>query len=329
MKIAFYSIGYRLSEGNGVISQALTWKRGLEALGHEVTLCNSFDYYPLEQYDAIQIFGFNENTTDFVIALSRKNRNIYIAPILDPDYGIWKARMMSHYGSHRLRLSSRYSALRDSNQYIKGMLVRSEFEKSYIVKAFGYAPERCHIVKLPSGITPQYPFHQKENFCLHISLLCDERKNVKRLIDASVKYDFQLVLAGGLRNEEERQRLSSWIEGKNNVSFLGWISEDQKRDLYHRARVFALPSINEGVGIVALEAACYGADIVMTNIGGPQEYYSNLATIINPYNVDEIGRSVKEFLTGKSYQPDLSKYINDNFSLKAISKKLELIYKSL
>lgn len=329
MKIAFYCVGYRLSEGNGVISQAFTWKKGLEALGHEVLLCNNWEYYPIGDFDAIQIFGFNENLTDFVISLSKKNKNIYVAPILDPDYGIWKAKLMSHYGSHRLRVSSRYSALRDSKQYIKGVLVRSEFEKSYMVQAYGYDPEKCHIVMLPSGITPQYPFHEKENFCLHISLLCDDRKNVKRLIDASVKYDFPLVLAGGLRNEAEKLKLTEWIKGKENVTYLGWITEDQKRDLYHRARVFALPSINEGVGIVALEAACYGADIVMTNIGGPQEYYSDLATIINPYNVDEIGCSVKEFLAGKSYQPDLSKYINDNFSLKAISKKLELIYKSL
>lgn len=326
MKIAFYSIGYRMSEGNGVISQALTWKKGLESIGHEVTLCNSWDYYRIEDYDAIQIFGFNENITDFVIGLSKKNSNIYVAPILDPDYSIWKAMLMSHYGSHRLRVSSRYSALRNSKKFIKGLLVRSEFEKSYFVKAYGFDSEKCHIVKLPSGITPQYPFHQKENFCLHISLLCDARKNVKRLIDASAKYDFPLVLAGGLRNKDEEQKLAKWMQGKENVTYLGWITEDQKKDLYQRARVFALPSINEGVGIVALEAACYGADIVMTNIGGPKEYYSNLASIINPLDVDEIGRSIKDFLSGKSYQPQLSEYIHNNFSLEAISRKLEFIY---
>ena len=97
MKIAFYFVGYRLSEGNGVISQAFTWKKGLEALGHEVLLCNNWEYYPIGDFDAIQIFGFNENLTDFVISLSKKNKNIYVAPILDPDYGIWKAKLMSHY----------------------------------------------------------------------------------------------------------------------------------------------------------------------------------------------------------------------------------------
>lgn len=326
MKIAFYDIGYRLSNGNGVVSQALIWKKGLEEQGHEVILCNGWDYYPLEEYDAIQIFGFNENIADFVNALSKKNRNIFIAPILDPDYGILKAKLMSLYGSHRFRLSSRYSSLRDCRKWVTGILVRSEFEKSYMVEAYNFKPELCHIVKLPSGITPQFPFHEKGDFCLHISLLCDARKNVKRLIDASVKYQFPLVLAGGLRNEKEEQTLTEWIKGKNNIKYLGWITEEQKRDLYQRARVFALPSINEGVGIVALEAACYGADVVVTNLGGPKEYYGDYAIKVNPYSVDDIGLGIKIFLQGKTFQPMLGRYIHDHFSLKMISTKLETIY---
>lgn len=295
MKIAFYDIGYRLTNGNGVVSQAFTWKKGLEELGHEVTLCNGWDYYPLEKYDAIQIFGFNENIADFVIALSKKNQNIFIAPILDPDYGILRAKLMSLYGSHRFRLSSRYSSLRDCRKWVKGILVRSEFEKSYMVGAYNFKPELCHVVRLPSGITSQFPFHGKEDFCLHISLLCDARKNVKRLVDASVKYEFPLVLAGGLRNEKEKQTLTEWMKEKSNIRYLGWITEEQKRNLYKRARVFALPSINEGVGIVALEAACYGADVVITNLGGPKEYYGNYAIKVNPYSVDDIGLGVKTF----------------------------------
>lgn len=326
MKIAFYDIGYRLSNGNGVVSQAFTWKRGLEKLGHEVTLCNGWDYYPLEEYDAIQIFGFNENIADFVNALSKKNRNIFIAPILDPDYGILKAKLMSLYGSHRLRLSSRYSSLRGCRKRVKGILVRSEFERSYMVEAYNFKSELCHIVKLPSGITPQFPFHEKEDFCLHISLLCDARKNVKRLIDASVKYQFPLVLAGGLRNEKEERTLTEWMKGKNNIEYLGWITEEKKRDLYQRARVFALPSINEGVGIVALEAACYGTDVVVTNLGGPKEYYGDYAIKVNPYSVDDIGSGIKTFLEGKTFQPMLGRYIHDHFSLKIISTKLETIY---
>ena len=77
MKIAFVHTGYRLSYGNGIVSQALTWKKGLEQLGHEVILCSSWDYYPLEDFDAIQFFGYNENLIGLIQAF-RKKKHEYL-----------------------------------------------------------------------------------------------------------------------------------------------------------------------------------------------------------------------------------------------------------
>lgn len=209
---------------------------------------------------------------------------------------------------------------------IKTILVRSEFEKKYMVEGFGFPAEKCKIVRLSCGITPLDTLPQKEPFCLHISLLCDKRKNVKRLIDAAKKYNFRLVLAGKLRNQEEQQLLNSWIGNTDNIEYRGFISEKEKMDLYSRAKVFALPSTNEGVGIVALEAAAMGCDIVITKLGGPHEYYNDKAKIVNPYNVDEIGQAVKYFIDGNSFQPELGKYILQNYNNENISK---ILYNSI
>ena len=329
MKIAFFLTGYRLSYGNGIVSQAKTWKRGLESLGHKVILCSNWDYVQLETCDAIQIFGFNESIADYVHSFRMKNNNIFIAPIFDPDYSVFNTKLRAHYGNVKLRLYNRFQVLHSIRNDVRGVMVRSEFEKKYMVHGFGFNPTICRIVKLPSGITPLSPLPQKEPFCLHISLLADDRKNVRRLIEASSKYNFHLILAGTLRNEQEKTKFSSWIQGKNNVEYLGWVTEEEKIDLYKRAKVFALPSINEGVGIVALEAACYGADIVITNIGGPKEYYNNLAIEVNPYDIDSIGKAVKSFLNGQTFQPQLAQYIDKNYSLTTTAKLLEQIYSGL
>lgn len=84
----------------------------------------------------------------------------------------------------------------------------------------------------------------------------------------------------------------------------------KKNGVIYQSKSFALPSTNEGVGIVALEAAAMGCDIVITKLGGPKEYYSNMATVINPYNVDEIGKAICKALDTKSFQPNLAEYIN-------------------
>lgn len=135
-----------------------------------------------------------------------------------------------------------------------------------------------------------------------------------------------MVLGGILRNEQEKKLLDSWIRDKPNVTYMGYISYDTMLDLYKRAKVFALPSIYEGVGIVALDAAVMGCDIVITRLGGPKEYYNNMAVEVDPYSIDEIGLAVSQLMQGQTFQPDLRKYILENYSLKNISEQLEMAF---
>lgn len=328
MKIGFIYSGYRLSLGNGIVCQANTWRRILERMGHEVIMCHPWEYNDYASFDALQIFSFDNSTDTLVRDLYKKNKNIFIAPILDPDYSIFNAKLRSLCGFKPLRLSNRFYALRNVADMITGILVRSQFEKDYLIKGFGYPAEKCHIVMLSSGVAKQETLYlpKREPFCFHMSFVTDERKNVKRLIDASAKYNFNLVLAGGIHFEKEKETFNSWIKDKPNVKYLGYISDEDKINLYRTAKVFALPSINEGVGLVALEAAAYGCDIVITSWGGPKEYYGNLAEIVDPYDIDSIGKGVVKLLGKDTYQPFLSERINERYSDGAVGKRLIKVY---
>ena len=163
---------------------------------------------------------------------------------------------------------------------------------------------------------------KREAFCFHASFLADGRKNVRRLIFAAEKFQFQLKLAGKLRNDGEKRLIDHWLKDTKYVEYVGFLSLEKLLEYYQNARVFALPSINEGVGIVALDAASMGCDVVITSLGGPKEYYGDLAAIINPYDVDEIGNAVIQFLDGKTYQPELQEHIQQRYSLDAVSRLL-------
>lgn len=43
MKIGFILSNPVFAQSNGIVSQALTWKKGLEANGHQVVLINMWD----------------------------------------------------------------------------------------------------------------------------------------------------------------------------------------------------------------------------------------------------------------------------------------------
>ena len=214
---------------------------------------------------------------------------------------------------------------------VKKVLTRSHFETEYLNKRFHVPKGRMELIPLSySNYCVPYEKCEKEDFCLHISSIYQSRKNVIRLIEAAKKYNFKLVLAGNKGSEEQFRSIKEAIGSSQNIKVLGFVSEEEKIDLYKRAKVFALPSISEGVGIVAVDAAYHGCEIVITDIPGPKEYYQGQCLEVNPFNVDAIGNSVLSFINGKTkFQPQLEEYIAKEYSGKRIAQELIKVYSRL
>ena len=111
---------------------------------------------------------------------------------------------------------------------------------------------------------------------------------------------------------------------ERNISFLeaSKLSDEELIAYYKKCKVFALPSLLEGVGMVALEAAAYGAEIVLTNIGAPKEYWDGHAELVNPYNIDDIGKAIVKCLNKDLSQSLMLNFIRENYSLEACTRKL-------
>ena len=156
------------------------------------------------------------------------------------------------------------------------------------------------------------------------------RKNVPRLIEAAKKYGFRLKLAGNTGNAISKENLLSLIGNATNIEVLGFVSDDELFSLYNRAKVFALPSLNEGVGLVALEAAMHGCNIVITNLGGPKEYYpSGMAQLVDPYNTDDIGQAILRAMDDNTTQPKLRKKIKKTYNVSSCTDLLVKQYTKL
>lgn len=338
MKIAYIlGINEVLSgNGNGIKSQAITWAKSLIKLNHEVIFINPWDNYNWNEFDIIHIFG-SSNTwfLTFVQELKKRNSNIVWSPICDDITNYHFQKIKTYIGCDKLHLFSSPYIRKKAYPYFKKIFVRSIYEKEYLIKA--YKVNESNIAKIPLSTSfdisdnninnqPQ----NKENFCLHISSIYQKRKNVLRLIQAAKKYNFKLVLAGKTGNEQEFAPLKKEIGNNSNIQVLGFISEEEKINLYKKAKVFALPSIMEGVGIVAVDAAIYGCEIVITKIGGPKEYYADKAFIVNPYDVDEIGKAVLDAMNkNNSHQPQLSEYIYQEYNKAHIAQLLLKEYQKI
>lgn len=333
MKIA-YVLGINevlTGQGNGIKSQALTWANSLKELNQEVIFINPWDNYRWSDFDVIHLFG-SSNTwfLSFADKLRKINPHIVWSPICDDITKAKIQQLKTHMGCNKLHLFSLPFIRRQAYPLFQKIFVRSNYEKEYLIKA--YNANKNNIIKIPLSISYDinYEYFPKENFCLHISSIYQPRKNVLRLIQAANKYGFKLILAGNTGSEKEFYPLKKEIGNNLNIQVKGFISEKEKIDLYKRAKVFALPSIMEGVGIVAVDAAIYGCEIVITNIGGPKEYYDNMAYTVNPYNIDDIGKTIMKAMNSKnSHQPYLSKHVLEKYNKKHIAQSLLQEYQNL
>ncbi len=101
----------------------------------------------------------------------------------------------------------------------------------------------------------------REGFALVVSALVPY-KRVELAIDACRLADMPLTIVG---SGPDRSRLEGRASGR--VTFLGWRSDDEVRELYRSAGVVLLPG-EEDFGIVPVEAQACGTPVVALGRGG-------------------------------------------------------------
>lgn len=331
MKIGFIIPFANIDFSGGVTVQGRMWKEGLEKLGNDVDLINAWDKFEWNSYDYIIILRTGKLLVDYVKSIKKFNRvKLVCAPIIDYHKSFQRFLLTCKYlGSKRFRIYNQYHDLYSCRNLFDCYLVRSNFEGRFLYDGMKISKDKVFTLPLSYRIPLEYinqiNYKAKENFCFHSSRLAFSGKNVERLIKAAIKYEFKLVLAGSINGDLEKEWLNSLIRGYDNIEYVGWLSDDDLYSYYRRAKVFALPSIVEGVGMVALEAAMFGCDIILTNIGAPKEYFNNMAYLVNPYDIDDIGRSIQNVLNGNTFQPYLREHILETNNADSCIRSLDKV----
>lgn len=329
MKYAFVARGFSALPTGGVQYQGLMWKNALEKLDNKVDLVGSFwSGVNLADYDAVIIFMLEIGCRSYVKAVADVNPNVIVAPIIDPKYSDKLFKFFCKYwGSVKyLGLSSGYHDMWLARKYPKLWLVRSDQERHYVNYCLEIPQEKIATVPLNYRIPNCIGFPDKENFCFHASRLHAANKNVPRIIEAAKKYGFQLKLSGYLEHKNIGW-LQNLIGGASNIEYVGRLTAEGLLDMYKRAKVLALPSLQEGVGMVALEAAAYGCEIVLTSYGAPKQYFKGQAILVDPKSVDEIGQGIMKALNEGYAQPKLKTFIENNYSEESCGKLLDATLK--
>lgn len=113
-------------------------------------------------------------------------------------------------------------------------------------------------------------------YILCVGRLADPRKNISMLLEAYAQLPHvlrgrvRLVLAGSSAPGERFWLRARELGVEGRVSYVARPASEELIQLYQRACVFALPSDEEGLGIVLLEAMACGVPVISTRSGGPE-----------------------------------------------------------
>ncbi|MEK7594892.1 MAG: glycosyltransferase family 4 protein [Patescibacteria group bacterium] len=198
------------------------------------------------------------------------------------------------------------------------------------------------ITIIPNGINlDKYSKHRKpktsdsDKTVLYIGRL-ERRKGVKYLLQAYQLFEqdnpeARLIIAGDGPDREKLELLAEDLHLKN-VSFLGYVSEEDKLDLLAKAAIFCSPAVyGESFGIVLLEAMATGTVCLAGNNSGYSDLMKDLGSIsiVNPHDIEEFGRRL-ELLANEAKLRDLwQKWAHDyvqQFSYPNIVDQYEELY---
>ena len=89
------------------------------------------------------------------------------------------------------------------------------------------------------------------------------------------------------------------------VRFLGFVPFDTLRCFYESAAAFVFPSRYEGFGLPPLEAMACGTPVVTSNVSSLPEVVGDAAVLVNPENVFDIARGIREALLDEPLRAEL------------------------
>lgn len=150
--------------------------------------------------------------------------------------------------------------------------------------------------------------------------------------------DVKLIVGGKGVLLDHHQEMAASLGLKDNVEFAGFIPDEEIADYYSQASVFVLPSISslqEGFGIVALEALACQTPVVTTDIVGVAQDLKQIkgGIVIPPRDTHKLADAITQILSDAQMQKEMGqrgrKLVQEKYTWKGVASSMEKVYKEI
>lgn len=205
------------------------------------------------------------------------------------------------------------------------------------------------VVTIPNGVDTQMfkpaqnPRRKNQIFFLSVLDKFHKYKGLDYLLESLVDVkkvipDVKLIVGGKGELLEFYRSKTEELGLEDNVEFKGFLSDEEVISCYQESELFVLPSISslqEGFGIVVLEALSCETPVISTTIVGVSDdvIKTQSGIIIEPKNTGMLTESIVKILSDKKLIEDMGKrgrqLVKEKYEWKKISESIHKLYEEL
>lgn len=229
-------------------------------------------------------------------------------------------------------------------RFLRG-LMRSVLRPAATVTAVSsfLAAEAAQVLAVPVNTIPLTPMplalgaHADPDAARHGAIFVGrltKQKGVSYLLDALaiLKREGMAIDLTVVGDGPERPPLKAQARALGlNVTFTGFVAPDTVASHLRDKRVFVLPAVDEGLGLVVAEALTQGVPVVATRSGGIPDllYDPDAGMLVPPNNPASMARAIREVMTEERYKVGAvraGRVLAERLSAEKVAERFEAIY---
>ena len=299
--------------------------------------------------DAVRDFGYQRYRQIFVPKLRQIMQGVDVVHSVAIDYLGWAAQEAAHELGIPFICTphvhpQQWGDDRQNVQFYQrcdAVIALTEGDLENLI-ALGISAQRIQVIGvcpiLPSRADPEQ-FRERHGLqdspvVLFVGRMC-EYKGTKAILEATQQIwqhcpETRFVFIGSHTPESAK-----WFDGSDpRILYLGTVSEQEKANAFAACTVFCMPSVNETLGAVYLEAWSYGKPVIAGKAPGlPRFIEGNGAGLA----VDQCPKNVASVAIHLLQDPQLRHrlglsgklLVEQTYSMQAIVNQRQLLYRSL
>lgn len=218
------------------------------------------------------------------------------------------------------------------------ILVQSKYTFKTITNYYKIDSSKVRVLPIPVDTTRYHPLKNDsqpiERYILMVGRVDDRRKNTPFLVKAfdiiqREVPDVKLFLIGQTARNSRTKKLINQLNLNEKVILFGKVSNEKLIGFYRHAELFVLSSVQEGLGIVYLEAMACGIPVVTTKCGGSEDIiiHGHNGYLVDQNDLKGFANAVIRLLKNRSLRRELGQnareYIVKHHNYKEFMKELK------